>query len=156
MRSADVLLREPVPGHGRAITTMGDLVHEYRNGGCPTFAYALHLELGYAMEAIFELDPSAEDDDDCLVHVYGKAPDGRLYDVAGEITMDEMVRTFVLTGLPDGDEVWTDSVDTRRVKRLMYLCACRLYPGELAALRRHIRAHPVHYGACSPSKRRAS
>lgn len=132
------------------LDTFSAMVDEYREGGCAVFAAALALESEKSgrtlrVRAVFEARPG-QSRRSSLCHVYAVDRAGRMFDVGGEITEEDLEE---FTGVED-----TDRPDVRVEEYLLadsvvslarHLCGDR-GAEELAALRAFIARHRALYG----------
>jgi len=72
----------------------GKFIAQYLNRKCHIFAHALHLELGYNIKLLFDLEAEFDNEDKetfydkALVHAYCIKPDGTCIDISGKINCD--------------------------------------------------------------------
>lgn len=150
IRDIDVTIGPWIRAFPHRIRTTSRLKYAYRNGRCAVFARALHLELGYRIDASFNAGlEDTETEEDCLVHVFCVAPDGLWYDVGGRITLQWMKDRMAFWDPEDGEgSCWIDqNLSDGELQALIESTVGEPYPGEVEALRRLIRANPELYGA---------
>jgi len=73
----------------------GKFIEQYLYGKCHIFAQALHLELGYNIKLLFDLEAEFVNEQNkettyskALVHAYCIKPDGTCIDISGKINCD--------------------------------------------------------------------
>lgn len=121
---------------------------DYTHGRCHLFAQALHEELGYEMEFLWDNDYFFEDDDVpsiVLVHAYcilpkGKAFKGKYVDARGGVSKRMIEREY------EYNSKWYEKFTIEQLKTaIKNKLLCKPDKGEIKALRNFIRENKTIY-----------
>jgi hypothetical protein len=117
----------------------------YASGRCHVFAMALSLVFGYAIQALWDLEPDYDDIDDgpeALVHAWCERPNGSLVDVSGDITWDQAKTEYGDCNIPDIRKMTIAEIGELEQTGILPASTAT----ELKMLERFIKANQARYG----------
>jgi hypothetical protein len=128
----------------------------YLHGRCHIFALALHLALGYRIEALWNSEPLSDDGDfgeRALVHAYCRRPDGQMVDASGVISKDQLYSDYgELPNSPEAECLTPQAMRAYIRNRILE----RPQPCEVQNLVQYILAHRALYKPAKSSKQERS